>query len=62
MEAVGQALGVAAQGEDPVGSLAAHLGDRQLVVLADEAERCVTEMGGSWRRRFSRAVPDCGWW
>ena len=45
VEAVGQALGVAAQGEDPVGSLAAHLGDRELVVLADEAERCVTEMG-----------------
>ncbi len=45
VEAVGQALGVAAQGEDPVGSLAAQLGDRELVVLADEAERCVTEVG-----------------
>ena len=45
VEAVGQALGVAVQGEDPVGSLAAQLGDRELIILADEAERCVTEMG-----------------
>ena len=44
VEAVSGALGVTVQAADPLGSLAAQLGDRELIVLADEAEHCVTEM------------------
>ena len=43
-EAVGEALGVNVRFPDPIASLAAGIGDRDAVLLADEAERCSTDV------------------